>query len=41
MLARVRRDIDLWIEAIVFRPETFRDENPLVWEIKHNGVKII
>ncbi len=33
-------DIDWHIEAIPFRPERFRDENPLVWEIKKNGIKI-
>ncbi len=34
-------DIDWRIEAIPFRAERFRDENPLVWEIKRTGIKIV
>ncbi|PIP16473.1 MAG: hypothetical protein COX46_02020 [bacterium (Candidatus Ratteibacteria) CG23_combo_of_CG06-09_8_20_14_all_48_7] len=28
------------IEAVFFPPEDFQEENPLVWEILHTGVKI-
>ena len=24
-----------------FRPDEFRDENPLVWEIKSKGIKLL
>jgi uncharacterized protein len=30
-------DIDNRIEPVPFNPETFIDENPLVWEIKKTG----
>ncbi len=40
LVCKIRRGIDVRIEAIPFRPERFRDENPLVWEIKKNGIKI-
>ena len=32
---------DVRIEAVRFRPEEFRDENPLVWEIKTKGIKLL
>jgi predicted nucleotidyltransferase len=32
---------DVRIEAVRFRPEEFRDENPLVWEIKTQGIKLL
>ncbi|MBI5789019.1 MAG: nucleotidyltransferase domain-containing protein [Candidatus Schekmanbacteria bacterium] len=40
LLAKLGDKIDWRIEAIPFRPENFRDENPLVWEIKKTGIKI-
>jgi predicted nucleotidyltransferase len=41
LVMRARRNVDLRIEPHPFRPEDFRDENPLVWEIKRRGVVII
>jgi predicted nucleotidyltransferase len=32
---------DVRIEAVRFRPEEFRDENPLAWEIKNKGIKLL
>lgn len=40
MLCRIRRNINVKIEPVPFRPEEFCDENPLVWEIKHKGIRI-
>ncbi len=40
MLCNVRRNIDVKIEPVPFRPEEFCDENPLVIEIKHKGLRI-
>lgn len=40
MLCKARRNVDIRIEAIPFRPEEFCDENPLVWEIKHKGLRL-
>jgi len=31
---------DSRIELVRFHPEDFRDENPLVWEIKTKGIKV-
>ncbi|TEU16495.1 MAG: nucleotidyltransferase domain-containing protein [Anaerolineales bacterium] len=31
---------DARIEPVRFRPEQFRDEHPLAWEIKSRGVKL-
>lgn len=33
--------VDSRMEVIGFRPEQFRDENPLAWEIKNNGIRLI
>ena len=33
--------IDARMEVMGFRPEQFRDEHPLVWEIKTKGVKLL
>jgi len=41
LLAPLRRELDLRIEPIGFRPEQFRDENPLVWEIKQKGLQVV
>jgi predicted nucleotidyltransferase len=32
---------DARIETVRFRPEEFRDENPLVWEIKTKGIRLL
>lgn len=32
---------DVRIEPVRFRPEEFRDENPLAWEIKTRGIKLL
>lgn len=29
------------IEPVFYRPEDFREEDPLVWEIQHSGVKVV
>ncbi len=29
------------IEAVRFRPDTFRDENPLAWEVKTTGISLV
>ena len=31
---------DTQIEPVYFRPEDFRDEDPLIWEIKKKGLRI-
>ncbi len=32
---------DSAIEPVFYRPEDFREEDPLVWEIQHSGVKVV
>ena len=32
---------DAAIEPVFYRPEDFREEDPLVWEIRHSGVKVV
>ncbi len=32
--------LDARFEVIGFRPEQFRDEHPLVWEIKQTGIRM-
>lgn len=39
-LRRIRREIDNRIEPIPFRPEDFKEEHPLVAEIKAKGVAL-
>jgi len=39
-LTRIADSIDARIEVIPFRPKDFRDENPLVWEIKSFGIPL-
>jgi hypothetical protein len=39
-LNRVATCIDVRMEVIGFRPEQFRDEHPLAWEVKTNGVRL-
>ena len=40
-LNKAARRIDVHMEVIGFRPERFRDEDPLAWEIKTNGIRLI
>jgi predicted nucleotidyltransferase len=40
LLCRLRRDIDIRIDAVPLRPADFVDENPLAWEIKQHGVRV-
>ncbi|MBF0337781.1 MAG: nucleotidyltransferase domain-containing protein [Nitrospirae bacterium] len=40
-LMMIACDIDNRIEPVPFRPEDFTDEDPLVWEIKRYGVKLV
>ncbi len=40
-LTRIADGIDARMEVIPFLPKDFRDENPLVWEIKTNGIQLI
>lgn len=40
-LIRLRRKVDFTIEPHPFNPKDFIDENPLVWEIKTNGEKVL
>lgn len=40
-LMRLRRSIDLAIEPHPFNPSEFVDENPLVWEIKKTGIRVL
>lgn len=39
-LTKLSSSIDSRIEPVSFRPEAFVDEDPLVWEIKRNGIRI-
>jgi len=32
---------DARIEAVRFRPEQFRDEHPLAWEIRTKGIRLL
>lgn len=36
----VATQIDARMEVIGFRPERFRDEDPLAWEVKTSGMKL-
>lgn len=40
-LKKVASQIDVGMEVIGFRPERFRDEDPLAWEIKTKGMKLL
>jgi predicted nucleotidyltransferase len=33
--------VDARMEVIGFRPERFRDEHPLAWEIKNSGIRLV
>jgi hypothetical protein len=39
-LMKLSAAIDSRIEPVPFRPDTFVDEDPLVWEIKQKGIPI-
>lgn len=39
-LTKIACRIDNRIDPVPFRPEDFVDENPLVWEIKKDGIPI-
>lgn len=39
-LNRPARNIDVRMEVIGFRPEQFRDEHPLAWEVKTKGIRL-
>ena len=40
-LNRLATQIDVRMEVIGFRPEQFRDEHPLVWEVQTKGVRLV
>ncbi len=40
-LMKLSSDIDTRIEPVPFRPDTFVDEDPLVWEIKKTGIAVM
>ena len=40
MIFPVLKKADETIEVTRFRPEDFRDEHPLAWEIKQGGIRI-
>ena len=39
-LTKIAYDIDSRIEPVPFRPDAFIEEDPLVWEIKKEGILI-
>lgn len=39
-IMHICRKIDLRIEPVLYRPEEFRDEEPLAWQIKKDGIGI-
>ncbi len=40
-LNRLATQIDVRMEVIGFRPEQFRDEHPLAWEVQTKGVRLV
>lgn len=40
-LNRIASRIDVRMELIGFCPEQFRDESPLVWEVKTHGLQLV
>lgn len=40
-LNKLATQIDVRMEVIGFRPEQFRDEHPLAWEVKTTGVRLV
>jgi predicted nucleotidyltransferase len=39
-LMKIASEIDLSIEPVAYNPESFVDEDPLVWEIKKEGIPL-
>lgn len=39
-LMKISSEIDSRIEPVPYRPENFVDEDPLVWQIKKEGIRI-
>jgi predicted nucleotidyltransferase len=39
-LNRIASRMDVRLEVIGFRPERFRDENPLAWEVMKTGIRL-
>ncbi len=39
-VTRIADSIDVRMEVVPFQPKDFRDENPLVWEIKSFGIPL-
>ena len=39
-LMKIASKIDLSIEPVAYHPESFVDEDPLVWEIKKDGIPL-
>lgn len=37
-LTKIAQNVDSRIEPVPFRPDTFVEEDPLVWEIKRKGI---
>lgn len=40
-LNQIAADIDVRMEVIGFRPERFRHEHPLAWEVASKGIQLI
>lgn len=40
-LMKLSSEIDTRIEPVPFHPDTFVDEDPLVWEIKKSGINLM
>ncbi|MFQ5861130.1 MAG: nucleotidyltransferase domain-containing protein [Dehalococcoidia bacterium] len=38
---RIAQEVDTRFEVVPYLPEQFRDEDPLVWEMKSRGIKLI
>jgi predicted nucleotidyltransferase len=41
LLWKTRRDIDVRIEPVGYRPEDFNETDPLVYEVKKYGIKVV
>lgn len=41
LLWKTRRDIDARIEPVGYRPQDFNEKDPLVYEVKKHGVKVV
>jgi predicted nucleotidyltransferase len=40
-LNQIAADIDVRMEVVGFRPERFRREHPLAWEVASKGIQIV